>query len=993
MSLRDLHFQISYNPDNCPDIIRQLYEPVLAESVRYDRTTFGFSPTGLMDAATGLSGLIRNGGRVRLICDQTLEAETVQAIIEGRLQAADALRASIPPESLTDISPEDIRGKEKLELITWLVKNDLLEIKVAIRPSGIVHLKIGVLEDAEGNRVAFDGSANESRHGWDLNYEHIDVFCSWEEPRRVEDKEATFRRLWKGETQQAKVIPIPDDYQEYLKSVAPPTDPTRPPPPPESPEDERDRIWDRIHEAIANDPATTVATVAAELWPHQENFRRQWAIGSGPDRLLIADEVGLGKTIQAGILLKTRINQDKVERLLILAPKSARRQWQQELRQKFNISVPILDRVGNQMVLLHPDGSDEPAPDPPWDTAHCIMSYHWLRQNRRSFLENDPRYDTVIVDEAHHARFRDVNDPRRRRPNQYLALLRELSHRTRDLILLTATPMQISDMELWALLNLLEPQGWNETQFNIFYNESTELDPDHWRTMRDLYRDKAPRPNGTRDRLERLIWNDNEMFVTSQLDQVTMGDSVDLMRRKAPPKRNMSRHTRGLLQQYQEAGLITMTIPQRRVKDVSIAMSSEERELYDGIDGLVNECYGNNQSLNQTAVGFIMTVFRKRMGSSAYSYARSIQNHLDRRESELEEWDLINTSEEEDPDVEDPDYILPGTNLTAQQHELLVETKERAEQLARHDTKYRVFLRHLGRLEQAGHRKIIVFTQFQDTLDYLFERLANGAGRPVTRISGQDSRTPGSPREERIRQFRDSAEGILLCTETAAESLNLQFCTALVNYDIPWNPMTLEQRIGRIDRIGQERPTIDVVNLFYDKTAEYDAYQIMAERMKAIRENVGPYRPIMQPNVERVIANAHHSGASPSDIARELEAITDPGTMNLDLLNTEIEHVPSEPAKVTMADLARVLNSPSLMPEGWTASREGWNQEGVTTHWRVTDPDGHWWTVTTDRAAHDYAPDRVEWWGPGSPSFPRSQLPRPVSNGLGLRETAEEEAT
>ena len=124
---------------------------------------------------------------------------------------------------------------------------------------------------------------------------------------------------------------------------------------------------------------------------------------------------------------------------------------------------------------------------------------------------------------------------------------------------------------------------------------------------------------------------------------------------------------------------------------------------------------------------------------------------------------------------------------------------------------------------------------FQDTQDYLFERLANGKGRPVTRISGQDSYTPGPPREERIRQFRDAGEGILLCTETAAESLNLQFCTALVNYDIPWNPMTLEQRIGRIDRIGQERPTIDVVNQFYDDTAEYDAYQIMEERMKAIR--------------------------------------------------------------------------------------------------------------------------------------------------------------
>ena len=151
MSLRDLSFQISYNPDNCPDIIGRLYEPALAESVRYHRTTYGFSPTGLMDAATGVAGLIRNGGRIQLICDQTLEESTVKAIIEGRLEAAHALRDHISPESLTDINPEDIKGREQLELITWMVRNDLLEIKVAIRPSGIFHPKIGILTDSQNN--------------------------------------------------------------------------------------------------------------------------------------------------------------------------------------------------------------------------------------------------------------------------------------------------------------------------------------------------------------------------------------------------------------------------------------------------------------------------------------------------------------------------------------------------------------------------------------------------------------------------------------------------------------------------------------------------------------------------------------------------------------------------------------------------------------------------------------------------------------------------
>ena len=289
-----------------------------------------------------------------------------------------------------------------------------------------------------------------------------------------------------------------------------------------------------------------------------------------------------------------------------------------------------------------------------------------------------------------------------------------------------------------------------------------------------------------------------------------------------------------------------------------------------------------------------------------------------------------------------------------------------AQQLARHDTKYQRLLRHLGRLEQAGHRKIIIFTSSRTPRTTLENGWSTGLGNRVTRISGQDARFPGPPREERIRAFRDSEEGILICTETAAESLNIQFCTALVNYDIPWNPMTLEQRIGRIDRIGQERETIDVINLFYAETAEYDAYRIMGNRMKAIEENVGPYRPIMQPNVERVIANAHRRGASVTDIEKELEGITASVAMDLDLLNTEIQSREPVVPKVTMAELTRILNAPDLMPEGWSSVPTG------RDHWRVTGPDGQPWTVTTDRTAHDYAPDRVEWWGPGSPSFPSS---------------------
>ena len=977
MTLRDLTFAASYTPDTCPDLIAGFYAPALAAAVRYDRATYTFTASGLAAAAAGIAGLLRNGGRIRLICDKELEAPLVQAIIQGKVQARELLLALTPPEDLTRVDAADLQAKANLELMTWLVKNDRLEVKIALRTAGIFHPKIGIIADAAGSRVAFSGSLNETLKGWTANYESLDVFTSWQEETRVQAKERDFARLWDARSDSVVVIPIPEDYTEYLKQVAPAHNPALPPPAPEpepeiapelEPEPdltaERDELWRRIYDALANDPATTAATVSAQLWPHQENFRRQRVAQADQDRLLIADEVGLGKTLQAGILLKTRLNQGRLRRLLILTPKSARRQWQEELRRKFNLSIPILERAGSGMTLQHPDGKVEPAPEPAWAAPMVIVSYAWLRRHAAAFLASNPDYDLVVVDEAHHARFEEVNNPQRRQPNEYLKLLRNLAGRARGLLLLTATPMQINEAELWALLQLLQPGGWSDSQFRDFYDESIPLTPDWWRTLRDWYRELTPPPAIQQDHLERLIWSDNEMFVDAQLTPELMRDSAARMRQQAPPKGNMSRHTRELLRRYRQAGLIDLTVPQRRVRARPIEMNPEERRLYAEIDELVRQCYAGHPALNRPALGFIMTTYRKRLGSSPYAYAQTIRNHLARRENEVEEWRFLSAATAEELDGDDPDAALPGAALPQERRALLEDTAARALDLRPGDTKYHALRAELAQLEAAGHRKIIIFTQFRDTQLYLEERLTQGAGYSVTCLSGQDAADGGPPREERIKRLIDAERGLLLCTETAAESLNLQFCTAMVNYDIPWNPMTLEQRIGRIDRIGQQRETVDIIHLFYADTAEYDAYQAMEERLQAIQDNVGAYRPILQSGLERIIREAPQGDGRQSAIAAEIDKLAALPILNLDLLNSEIAALPAERPQIGMDDLTRILNHPGLLPAGWTAAPAGAN------HWQVTGPDDTVSIVTTDRAAHEYAAARVEWWGPGSPAFP-----------------------
>ena len=246
-----------------------------------------------------------------------------------------------------------------------------------------------------------------------------------------------------------------------------------------------------------------------------------------------------------------------------------------------------------------------------------------------------------------------------------------------------------------------------------------------------------------------------------------------------------------------------------------------------------------------------------------------------------------------------------------------------------------------------GHQHILMFTQFRDTQTWLADFLREN-GHNVTELHGQDKEL--GDRTERLMKFRQQESGILLCTETASESLNLQFCTSVINYDIPWNPMTLEQRAGRVDRIGQERPVVNVVNLFYAGTAEHDAYHAVARRFAEIKSNVGEYPPIIAAAITRVIREG-------SNAEIELERITKRIEVDIDKLILEWDSpiAPLNP-QITMDDLERPLRETSLMPPGWQVEHRGGK------HWDVTPPNGNTRRVTTNAEAYERADGRLEWW-------------------------------
>ena len=760
--LREFEFRNVYTRDDCPDLIGQFFIPALKSASRYDRTTFTFNARSLAAAASGVAGLVNGGGTMRLICNHELEQDVFEAIRAGINSAESAFLDSFSGFTLGEIKPQEIADLGHLKLLTWLVKTNRLKIKIAIRRGGIFHRKIGIFTDQRGDRVSFTGSLNESKAGWITNDECIDVFRSWNEwdDERVASHQQQFEFLWEGHSDHTIVIDIPEAIKQDLIRIAP-----RNP-------DELDAavneslsrgiasnpatkpLWQDIHHVVAHDPQSTLETIPAELWPHQLSFWRRYARDAQePPRVLIADEVGLGKTIQAGALLKTFINRGQADRVLILVPAVARWQWQQELRHKFNIDIPVLDRRGSMLRLVYEDGHAIDATPLPWrQVDRLILSYDWMRRHTERFVADDLRYDFIFFDEAHHARYSEVTNPSRRRPNTYLRMLGSLSNLTRGLVLLTATPMQIDPVELWALIQLLDRHGnWTEEEFRRFHDPNLPATYESWNWARKLYlrggfvstpdqiSDLARIPLNEIRRHLQLIQSPLESPIPKRrLDSAQIKSSLQLMRRTSSIKRCVSRHTRYLLKHYAASGQISQTVPERIVKSVAIEMNREERALYERIRRFVRNCYAESGRMNRQALGFVMTFYRLRLGSSNHAFGKSLRNLRDKlRVNDLEEpeWEEIYHSDLDSFVISNPEIDAPLPLVESSVESEIDSMLQLVGQLGDRDSKFESLIEQINELRAIGYEKIMVFSQFWDTQDWLRGQLAAAESIPIPRWS------------------------------------------------------------------------------------------------------------------------------------------------------------------------------------------------------------------------------------------------------------------
>ncbi len=412
-------------------------------------------------------------------------------------------------------------------------------------------------------------------------------------------------------------------------------------------------------------------------------------------RALLADEVGLGKTVEAGIVLKEYAIRGLARKVLILTPPALRTQWQEEMREKFSLEFEILRSVQD------------------WD-AHPLLlaSLDTAKREPHGTRARQTRWDLVIVDEAHRLKNSASRNWR------FVAGLHK-----KYMLLLTATPIQNDMDELFNLVSLLKP-GQLHTYDEYLARYVATLD----------HRVPA-RVTELRGRLRDV----------------------------------MVRNRRG----------ISFTLPPRRVHSLPVQLTPEERRLYDDVTGFVRDAWGVTSGRLPLPARLTLIVLQREIGSSTFATAQTLGKLA---HSPLFGW-------------------VEQARLAAL----------RAEADAIRDN---VKAEHLRSFLKSTDEKVLVFTQYLRTLEYL-RRVLEADGYRVAAYHGG---LPPRAKDEAVRAFRGDRQ-IFLSTEAGGEGRNLQFARTLVNYDLPWNPLRIEQRIGRVHRLGQTKE-VHVVNLWAEDTVE-----------------------------------------------------------------------------------------------------------------------------------------------------------------------------
>lgn len=568
------------------------------------------------------------------------------------------------------------------------------------------------------------------------------------------------------------------------------------------------------------DPFLAMSTSKIDPLPFQLDAVYLHALKMPRMRFMIADDPGAGKTIMAGLIIKEMKLRGLVKRILIVSPGHLKYQWKRELKEKFQENFTIVDRG-----FINTYRSESP-----WEVENQVITS--IDFAKRDDIRNSlwgVEWDLVIVDEAHKMAAYKYGKKTNKTGRYQLGEV--LSKTSENLLFLTATPHKGDPENFRLLLDLLEPGFFAKTKMIAEAKES----------------------------------NDNPLFIRRVKEQL-----MDFNGEKIFKKRETFTH--------------------------KFNLSDDEMKLYNEVSKYVIYQYDKAIAKDKHRnFVFTLLVLQRRMASSTYALLKSLKRKKDKYENILEKPSLLkdiifkNTSDNDESEIEDE------SEIDRWEHELQWETstfsatlEEIKNELNTVNTLINMAetvldngdetkLKELKKImKQIGKNKVLVFSEAKDTVDYLVGKLESW-GYSVNVIHGE---MPMEQRVEAERVFKDETQ-VMVATEAAGEGINLQFCHMMINYDIPWNPNRLEQRMGRIHRYKQKKD-VSIFNLVADNTREGIVLGRMLEKLESIKKDMGSDKVydvvgeiFQSKDLYKMVLDATTEGKSRDDLKKDVDRKVD----------------------------------------------------------------------------------------------------------------------
>lgn len=894
MGLRDLDIKVSYAGKG-GDILKNFLLPSINACVHYDRITSFYTVESLLAISQGLDNLYNKKGKMRLIIGvhsvpgEFLDAVTRKKNLESRI-------SEIRNNLLLGIETiKDSLEKQRLATIAWMIEDNLLEIKTAdVIGEGIFHPKTLILADESDNKIVAIGSPNETSSGLGGNFEQVMVAKSWEQPDAVEVQEDFFNSIWNNKLEDTITLDITEDTAEIIRKGLGYNKPSN------YNNTAKNEIIEMSSSMISN---FFVSGDVPALYVHQERAVID-ALSRWPVRVLFSDEVGLGKTFEVAATMTFMLKYCGVKRVIILTPKSVLKQWQDELRDHFNLNVWRFDsgsksyidsnEISKYIGYSNPIGKGSP--------DIILMSAQYARGSGKNgdvfSKEGACLPDLLILDEAHSARVsKDISGSSKK--TQVYSMLEGISSKIPHIILATATPMQKDATEYHSLLKLLGlPKAWQAPR--VYMRSLDIIGCSDYPSLSDLsgaatmiYKTLEEMNPST----ERL--NDEQKQILFQLMNLKNED-VSIL---TDFVRDNWASVRQLLVLLHPAHLLTVRntrrslsikgyrFPNRKLTPISIPNSMEIELFYNSVNGYLSKsCFTIEEILfpdRKISIGFVRISYQQRLASSLYSCKKSLERRLDKINSlkaNLKRYHGTKSYALENPigldDLELDDMLDEGyddtfdvefskLDLSALEHAIAIESTSVTQLLKRanslldncKDLKIKESIA-LAKQCLKENDKVLVFSRYTDTIDALLHefnllglnkqyRYGIYTGAKSCIVSGNKERQ--CDKNDLKRELFSGEIRIVFCSDAASEGLNLQAARILINVDVPWTPSRLEQRVGRIARLGQIADEVVIYNVWYPNSIEARMYHRIQKRLENTNLAIGEFPDVVAKKIRAAI--------------------------------------------------------------------------------------------------------------------------------------------